>query len=180
LNTHTRLLSGGLLGMAMVAGCHAPPSAADLEAQRAMLALLMPARIEIVEPFTRVKSFDQDDTPDGIELFLRAVNALDNPGLMIVGQVRVELYQYVPASADPKGARLVDWTVDLSTRQQQQMFWNQLTQMYELRLGLDPATIPPASRYVLLVTYRSPLGEVLTDDFVIQQPSGPRAAGSPR
>jgi len=132
-----------------------------------MLALLMPGRIEIVEPFTSVKSFDEDSTPDGIELFLKAVNPLDNPGLMIAGAVRVELFEFIKASADQKGTRLEHWNVELTNEKQQKKYWNQLTQMYEFRLGIDPAKVPQADEYVIVVTYTTPLGEYLTDNFVI-------------
>jgi len=138
-------------------------------ARQDMLALLMPCRIEIVEPFTRLRSFDADDTPDGIEVLLRAVNSLDNPGLMIVGSVRVELFEYVPASANQKGTRVEYWTVDLSSVSQQRKHWNRLTQMYEFRLGVDRASIPGAGRYVLAVTYTTPLGEHLTDEYVLEE-----------
>ncbi len=61
------------------ASCATPSRSSDDAARREMLALLMPSRIEIIESFTRVRSFDDDVMPDGIELFLEAVNALDNP-----------------------------------------------------------------------------------------------------
>lgn len=154
-------------GLMLLAGCAAPPRAVDDAAQRQMLALLMPSRVEIVEPFTRVKSFDDNATPDGIELLIQAVNALDNPGLMIAGRVRVELYEYVPASADQRGRRLEHWDIELTTAQEQRTYWNTLTQMYEFRLGIDPTEIPPADKYVLAVTYTSPLGDHLTDEFLI-------------
>lgn len=133
-----------------------------------MLSLLMPSRIEIVEPFTRVTSFDDDPKPDGIELVLRAVNALDNPGLMIVGQLRIELYEFVPASGDRRAKRLDQWTVELNSVGHQRDHWNPMTQMYELRLGMDPARIPPADKYIIVVTYDSPLGKRLTDDFTVR------------
>lgn len=144
-----------------------------------MLSLLMPSRIKIVKPFTRVKSFDDDAVPDGIELLLEAVNALDNPGLMIVGDVRVELYEYVPASSDHKGQQYDSWRISLTAADDQRMHWNQLTQMYEFRLQINPRAVPRANKYVLLVTYNSPLGEHLTDEFVlgyrdiISPPGGP-------
>lgn len=140
-----------------------------------MLAMLMPSRIEIVEPFTRVKSFDDDNTPDGIEVLLQAVNSLDNPGLMIVGGVQIELYEYIPASADHKGRQLDRWDIELSTTTHQRTYWNQLTQMYEFQLGVDPARIPAKGKYILAVTYNSPLGDHLTDECLISY----RAATSP-
>jgi hypothetical protein len=151
-----------------LAGCKSTPDTTSETARQDMLALLMPSRLEIVKPFTRLRSFDDDDVADGVEVLLRAVNALDNPGLMIVGTVRVELFEYVPASAEPKGRRLEQWIVDLTTVEQQRAHWNQLTQMYELKLGVNLDVIPKAGRFVLAVTYTSPLGEHLTDQFVLE------------
>jgi hypothetical protein len=161
-------------------GCAMPRAATKDPGQREMLALLMPSRVEIVKPFTRVKSFNDDATPDGIELLMQAVNALDNPGLMITGTVRAGLYEYVPASADHKGRRLEHWDIDLSTARQQRAHWNAITQMYEFRLGIDPERIPPAEKYVLAVTYRSPLGEYLTDECVISYESLATVGGANR
>jgi hypothetical protein len=153
----------GLILTFGLSGCGPKPQPIDDHSRREALALLMASRVEIVEPFTRVKSFDEDATPDGIELLLQAVNALENPGLMIAGQVRVELFEYVQASADPKGQRLEHWNVELTTEQQQRTHWNAMTQMYEFRLAIDPERIPRADRYLLAVTYTSPLGERLMD-----------------
>ncbi len=158
--------------LAALPGCASPRHpAGDEAARQRMLSLLMPGRVEIVEPFTRVKSFDGDDLPDGIELWLQAVNSLDNPGLMIAGDVGVELFEHVEASGTEAGRRIDRWTVELSTIEQQRRYWNQLTQMYEFRLGIDPTTIPLSKRYVLAVTYNSPLGEHLTDRIILEPPS---------
>lgn len=157
----------GLLPVLLLTACASAPPHHDQDAQRRALSLLLPDRIQIVEPFTRITSFDSDKAPDGIELLLRAVNAMDNPDLMITGHVRVELYEYVPASGNRTGRRLEQWDIELTTPQQQREHWNPLTQMYEFRLGVDRSNVPPADKYVLTVTYRSPLGEHLADEFVI-------------
>lgn len=158
------------------AGCVQKTNLSEDSARQEMVRLLMPTRVKIVEPFTRVKSFDNDATPDGIEVLVQAVNSLDNPGLMLVGSVHVELYQHIPASANQKGKRLEHWNVDLTAADQQKKYWNELTQMYEFRLGINPAVLPLAERYVLAVTYNSPLGEHLTDEIVLDRPSGPKPA----
>lgn len=162
---HEQLVAG--LAALLVGGCAATPIIQNDEQRRA-LSLLMPQRIEIVEPFTHVKSFDGDRTPDGIELLLRAVNALDNPGLMIVGDVRFELYEFVPASGDNRGKRLETWDISLNTRNDQKDYWNQVTQMYEFRLWVDPAVLPFEDRYMMVVTYQSPLGDRLSSDCLIE------------
>ncbi len=170
------------LGMLLLVsfGCHRPGSPVDEDARQDALALLMPNKIEIVKPFTRVRSFDDDTTPDGIELLLRAVNALDNPGLMIVGDVRVELYEYTPASSDHKGRQFDRWEIELRTEDEQRTYWNQLTQMYEFKLQINPDEVPRAEKYVLQVTYTSPLGEYLTDDYVLGYRNRVGPLGGPR
>ena len=129
-----------------------------------MISLLMPNRIDIVEPFTRVRDFDNNGSLDGIELLMQAVNSLDNPGLQIVGNVRVELFEFVEASAEPRGARIDRWDVDLSSVELQKKHWNQLTQMYEFRLAVDPAILPRKRKFVLAATYNTPQGEHLIDE----------------
>lgn len=164
-----RFSSTGVLLLLVVVGCASPPRDRDVIAQRKMLSLLMPSRIEIVQPFTRVKSFRGGATPDGIELLLRAVNSLDNPGLMIAGEIRVELFEYVPASGERRGPRVEQWEIDLTTEKQQRAHWNNMTQMYTFRLAFDPANGPASDSYVLAVTYRSPLDDRLTDEYVISR-----------
>ncbi|MEK6676362.1 MAG: hypothetical protein AABZ47_11995 [Planctomycetota bacterium] len=164
----TALLAMPVLLIGCMFGCAQKQHVVSDPAQRQMLSLLMPQRIQIVEPFTRVRSFDDDDSLDGIELLVQAVNALDDPGLMVVGNIRVELYEYLPASGEPRGRLLEHWDVDLSTAKDQKVFWNKMTQMYEFRMAVDPTLIPPAEQYVLGVTYTSPLGEHLTDDCLIR------------
>ena len=168
------------VALVSLAGC-LPESRCRLgEADQTLLDVVLPARIEIVEPFTRVRSFDEDDAPDGIEVLLRAVNALDNPGLMMVGHVRIELFEFVPASAEHKGRRLGSWQVDLSSKVQQRAYWNRLTQMYQFQLELAPELLPVEQKAVLLVTYRSPMDRMLTDEHVLS-PRGtpPLGAGVP-
>lgn len=153
------------LGVAIaLCGCAAPGG--DGQRQEA-LDLLMPSSVNIVEPFTRATSFDGDERADGIELLLQASNALDSPGLMIAGSLRVELYEFLPASGERKGRQLDQWTIELSGKQNQQRYWNQVTQMYEFHLGVDVTKVPVADQYVLAVTYSSPMGQRLMDECVL-------------
>jgi len=168
-----------MVGLAtQMTACRSTARTGDIADRERALALLVPAKIEIVAPFTNLKSFAKtgdSDGPDGIEVLLQARNAMGNPGLMIAGQIRVELYSYVPASANHKGRRLEFWNVELRTKDQQKSYWNRLTQMYEFRLGVDTGRIPKADRYVLLVTYRSPFGSQLSDELVLSARTAPGA-----
>lgn len=150
------------------AGCKSTPDQGLDVGERRMMSLLLPSRIEIVEPFTSIRRFGDSNDPQGIELMLQAVNALDNPGLMIVGRVRAELYEHVPASAEPKGRRIDHWNVELATVAQQRQYWDEITQMYRFRLAIETEGIPAAEQYLLLVTYVPPMGPILTDECAIR------------
>jgi len=163
--TQLALALVGLSGL-LLACATTPPRDVNTLAGQESLSLLLPKKIEIVEPFTRASRFD-GDAGNGIELLLRAVNSLGNPGLMIVGNVRIELYQYVPASADQKGTRIDGWDIELLTECDQRDYWNRLTQMYEFHLQVNAASLPKSGRFVLQVTYLSPLGTHLTDEMVL-------------
>lgn len=161
---------GSFLTYLILGGCTSTMHHVDFSSpsQKKGLELLLPSRIEIVQPFTRIRSFDGDSKPDGIELLIQAVNSLNNPGLQIMGDLRVELYEFVAASGEHKGSRLENWDIQLNSVRDQETFWNSLTRMYEFRLGINPAKIPQADHYVLTITYNSPFGERLTDEQVIR------------
>ena len=163
--TPTRYLLVFLPLAGLLQACASSPNGRTQRSADASFSLLMPQRIRIVQPFTRVQS--DNDRPDAIELLVQAVNALDNPGLMIIGRLRVELYEYMPASADQRGRQLEQWSVDLSSEEDQRAFWNSLTQMYEFRLAVDRNRIPVADKYVLAITYDSPAGDRLADQCLI-------------
>lgn len=157
-------LAGVMLLLAT--GCSAPPKATSTATTDQMLTLLMPTRIEVVKPSTRVRSLSGSGKPEVLELLVRGYTLLENPGALLVGQVRVELFGYQPASANNKGPRITLWEVPLDTQEQQLRFWNPVIQMYEFQLGIEAGAIPPAEKYVLAVTYNTPLGQHLTDEII--------------
>ena len=130
--------------------------------------LLMPKAISIM-PFTRVESFDSDDRLDGIALLLRPINLLGDP-VNIVGDVRSELFDYRQASGDPKGNRVAMWNVSIRTEQDQLKHWSSTTQTYEFRLAFETSVVPKHGKYVLEVTYNTPLGTHLTDEYILELP----------
>jgi len=130
--------------------------------------LLMPERVGIM-PFTRVESFDDDERPDGIALLLRPINVLGDP-VNVVGRIRAELYTFVPASGLRAGSRLAVWEVTLNTEQDQRRYWSSTTQMYEFHLELNTDVVPSQPKYVLAVTYNTPLGTHLTDEYILETP----------
>ena len=164
-----------LLPSMLALGCASKPVDLGDEGVRQQIALLMPSKINIVGPFTRFRSFDDDDIPDGVELLLQPVNSFGDP-VNIAGHVIVELYAFRQASGDPKGEKLEQWDIPLLTEKDQRAHWNRTTTMYEFQLQLNPAAIPPNHKYVLLVTYNTPLEEHMFAEYVMEVPLSARAA----
>ena len=136
-----------------------------------MVRLLMPQRVEIVEAFTRFASFDDDALPDGIELLILPVDSFGE-AVKIAGTVRVELYAFEQASGEQKGMRVcAPWEIELLTEQDQERYWNTVTGMYEAELELPAGAVPRGEKYVLLVTYNTPLAEHMTDECVLEIPA---------
>ena len=86
--------------MALATGCNTPPRSAEVRLDQEALKLLMPSRIEIVEPFTQVMNLEGGGLPDCIEVSLQATNSLDNPGLMIAGRLGVELFEQLSGGVE--------------------------------------------------------------------------------
>jgi len=175
-------LAGAVAAAALLTACEKRTDISDTDA-RGMVELLMPQRIELVEAFTGFRSFDKDDTPDGIEVLVRALDTFGDP-VKIAGTIRFELYSYQQASGEPANRRLCDpWEVTLVTQQDQKRYWNLVTGMYEVPLEFPPGfatKVPPAERkFVLEATYTTPLGTHMTDQCIITAPA-PRPAVAQR
>lgn len=136
-----------------------------------MVRLLMPQRIEIVEAFTGFKSFDDDEIPDGIELLILPKDSFGD-AVKIAGTIRAELYTYRQASGNREGERVCDpWEIELLTDKDQKRYWNMVTGMYEVELEFPAGVTPAGEKYVLVVTYHTPLAEHMTDECVLEMPA---------
>jgi hypothetical protein len=176
----SRIKLSAHLGIALAAclaaaatGCASKTVDIDNPATRQMLTLLMPEKI-IVEPFTGLKSFDDDDEPDGIEVVLRPVDSFGDP-VKVAGVIRVELYEFRPASGIDKGSRIEMWNVNLDSQRDQAKLWNRFTQMYEIPLEIDLTNAPASEKFVLEVTYNTPLGEHMLTEYFFEPPPRPKA-----
>lgn len=134
------------------------------------MALLMPQELRIIAPFTKPKSFDDDDIPDGFEVLIQPLDSFKDP-TKLAGTLLFELYTHRKASGDRKGQRLGVWEVPIATTGDQKRYWNRTTQMYEFELEMNTAILPPANRYVMLVTYNSPWGKRVQSECVVEMPS---------
>jgi hypothetical protein len=155
----------GLGALCLPAGCQAdggPAMAAHQQLDQ--LDLLVPRRIEIL-PFTKPRSFDEDATPDGIEVVLAATDAFGD-NVKAVGDYRFELYRFRPASGDPRGERLGFWEEAVRTVAEHQRHWNSYSETYEFELNWD-RSLQANQKYVLQVTYVGPGEKRLFDQYVL-------------
>ena len=129
------------------------------------MAMLLPTEIKI-HSFTRVKALFGSTLPNGIEVCLEPLDRFGDV-VKIVGEVYFELYSYKPASADRKGEQIEFWQVRIGTPSEQQQYWDRVARMYEFPLGWDYAP-PPGRKYILMVTYVSPTGERLSDEYELR------------
>jgi hypothetical protein len=91
----------------------------------------------------------------------------------VAGTFNCELYSFKRASGDPKGERVELWQIDVLDHKDQKRYWDHTAQMYEFRLQIKHLATEsgrPAFRgdkAVLLLTYNTPWGEHLEDEYII-------------
>ncbi|MCK6486225.1 MAG: hypothetical protein HUU22_10555 [Phycisphaerae bacterium] len=116
--------------------------------------LYQPCRIDIL-PFTKPKSFDADPYPDGVEVAVRLIDALDDP-VKAWGTFQFELYHFRPASGEPRGERAGRWTMQLASVADQRHYWDRVTQTYRFPLGWEGTPLMPDKKYILDVSFQPP------------------------
>lgn len=165
----TRIIKTAILlvPIALASGCRGPQGPEyDAAERQALLEGIAADKIEIVAPFTKPASFDDDPLPDGISVVLSAVDK-QGERIKITGQIVFELYTYRPASADPKGQQLQTWQLGLAGDKDQRTYWNHTTRMYDFPLQVTLDTWPGGSKFVLLARYNNPWNEHLQDQAII-------------
>ncbi len=85
----------------------------------------------------------------------------------------VELYKFRPASGDSAGEKIEQWNLRLASEKDQRRYWNRVTQMYEIPLLLKPEMLAGAisDKYLVRVTYNTPLGEHMVADYAFSPPT---------
>lgn len=97
------------------------------------------------------------------------VSLLDAFGSQIKspGVFRIELYDYVQRSADPKGRRTAIWPdIDLTDPVTNNEYWNDFLRAYRFDLPLDQAS---NQDYILQITCLCPNGSRLTTHFTLRR-----------
>lgn len=169
----------GLLSCTGLTACRSTgPDHMPREPERVqMLSLMLPSEIK-VQPFTRIKSFNEDEIPDGILAVVRPVDQFKDP-VKAVGLFYFELWSYREASNDRKGERLEFWEKTLGTADDVKQYWTR-AQMYEFQLAWTQGAgvVRPDQKYLFTVTYRTPWDTTMQDEYVLQfHASGDDAAG---
>lgn len=151
------------------------------KARADMLGLMLPASIKI-QPFTKIRSFNQDDIPDGILAVVRPLDKFGDP-VKAVGLLYFELWTYVEATGLPRGERLAFWERNITTAEEVKLYWTR-AEMYEFQLAWTAGieAMQPGQKFILTATYRAPWDETFQDEFVIdfQLPPGILAPAATR
>ncbi|MFA5865905.1 MAG: hypothetical protein WC975_14630 [Phycisphaerae bacterium] len=127
--------------------------------------LLLPAKIDIL-PFTKPRSWDDDQIPDGIEVVLRPLDSFGDQ-TKAVGCFRFELYTFQKASGETKGQRIGFWEENMTTKESQNLHWDKITRTYRFRLAWTGEKTRQG-KYVLEVTYLAPSSLRLTDTYIME------------
>jgi hypothetical protein len=131
-----------------------------------MLGLMLPHTIKI-QPFTKIKSFNEDEVPDGVLAVVRAFDVFGDP-VKAVGHWYFELWTYVEASGDRKGQRLAFWDRNLRTPEEVRLYWTR-AEMFEFQLAWTGGVgaVQPGRKLLLSATYRAPWDETFQDEYVL-------------
>ncbi len=152
-------------------GCHSTgPDRIPQERERIeMFSLMLPSEIKI-EPFTKVRSFNEDDIPDGILAIVRPMDRFGDP-VKAVGLFYFELWEYQPASQERRGQRLEFWERSITRADDVRSHWSR-AQMYEFQLAWTQGegSIRPGRKYLFTTTYRTPWDTTIRDEYVLDFP----------
>lgn len=126
-----------------------------------------PARLEIT-PLTRFVVGDGGSAPI-IKVYVSLLDGLDCQ-IKSPGTFRFELYERVPASSEPRGARIGLWPdVDLTDAVENNDYWRDFLRAYEFGLNFQPKS---GQRYILQVTFLDPAGKRMSNDFSLEYSRG--------
>lgn len=161
-------ISAGLLVSMMlllIGGCQrgSVSQTGDGPTAEELVKFYSPRSIQVL-PFTKPRSFDADDIPDGLAVSLRPLDAAGDP-VKAYGNFMFELYSYRPASTDHRGQLLQTWNQQINNLEDQKKFWERVTATYEFQLSWEGSPIPPQQRYILAASYQAPGSERLFAEY---------------
>jgi hypothetical protein len=122
------------------------------------------ARLDVT-PLTDFVAGGSGEEASQIKVYVGVLDSFDCQ-IKSPGTFRFELYEHVEGSSEPRGSRVALWPdVDLTDSGENNSFWRDFLRVYEFNLDFKPGS---SRRYILDVTFMCPMGERLSDDFVLE------------
>ena len=132
-------------------------------ASAAVAAGFTPVAVSIL-PLTEL-SQPEGDRGKHLSVYVSLLDTF-NSQIKAPGTFRIELYDYVQRSAEPKGPRIKMWSdLDLTAPAENQKYWRDFLRAYEF---VVPTDISPDKAYVLEVTCLIPSGRRLSDEWILR------------
>jgi hypothetical protein len=125
-----------------------------------------PVKIDIM-PLTEVVYGGDDEEASGIKVYVSLLDGFDcqikGPGVF-----RVELYEYIQRSAEPKGKRIEIWPdIDLTEPGENNEYWQDFLRAYAFDLDFSSRG---KRSYILQVTCICVSGRRLSAEFTLKRP----------
>lgn len=145
-------------------GCQPPTGPAVHHGQSTDAQLgFRPDRL-IITPLTHITGPAEKAGSRVVRVYVRLVDGF-GCDIKAPGVFRFELYQVVPRSAEPKGARLAIWPdMDLKDPSENQRHWHEILRMYVFDLNLS---IDVEGAYVLEGTFIRSDGRRITGQYIL-------------
>jgi hypothetical protein len=132
-----------------------------------------PVSMRIHPTFTRIKDWNGDKAPDGIDALLELQDQFGEP-TRATGRVIFELFEYRRNFPNPAGKRLFNpWVTSLVTVEDQSARWNRALRAYSFQLVVPQ--IQPHRTYVLTASFELEGGRLF--DRLILEPKGETESG---
>jgi hypothetical protein len=124
-----------------------------------------PARLKIT-PLTELVGITHQDALK-LKVYIDVLDGFDSR-MKTPAVFRFEAYEYIPRSGEEKGKRAIIWPdIDLEEPGINNQYWLDFMRCYQFILDVGEE-IRKNHSYVLQVTCITPLGERLTDDYIIE------------
>ena len=151
-----------ILPALLLASCRTAPQPQPRAATEQ--AMFGPSSVRLHRVFTRERDWTGGGTPDGIEALVELRDQFGDP-TKAAGTLIFDLYEYRSPAPDPKGVEIAGpFVADLSTLDQQRLYWNRTSRTYSFQLA---APVKPDKSYVLTVSFQPLQGERLFDEMIV-------------
>jgi hypothetical protein len=105
------------------------------------------------------------DRGQQLDVYVCLVDAYGSQ-MKVPGTFRIELYDYVQRSAEPRGQRIAIWPdIDLTSPAENQKYWRDFLRAYEFTV---PVQVSSQKTYVLEVTCLIPAGRRLSTEWTLR------------